>query len=834
MSKFQKIAFGVFVALSLVFAVIGYRSLKNIKQPSVKAITLIPDSCEVLVKFDNYSEFTDELRNKNLLWQDLQFISCFTELAKKFNYFDSLLLSQQNLNELISGNPVYFSLYKNRQFLITANLKELADENMYKDAFAKISASFNSVGLKTEIQSGVIGISNSEEQLKKLFNTKNFKLNNNKNYKIAVEAANYSGTSIYISTGTTLFKNSLSNISIRPDKIILNGIKQNDSTEFVGDIDAAPSKNFDFLYNIPLICNAFEVFVINDAESLFEQDNELDWWANVNEKAMFKAKKQFYNNLNSRIVKVTMPSKDRALILAVSDSVKMAEVLPFLNDTLKSGNKRICRLLKGASSFVGSTFPLIKINELKYFAAFKNYLVFTASESDAEIFVNANDNKSSILENKRFKQFAGKNFDSEFHYLNYKLINASAKDEIIFSDQLKENDLSKLKNISHCSYMAVYKNNFLNYRFNLSYNQENFSDEPNVLWTMKADTTISSKPFLFKNHITKGNEVIFQTIDNRIYLQNATGKNLWKKQINEQIRSEIFIVDAFKNGKYQMLFNSEKYLHLIDRNGNYVQGFPVKLPAKATNKLCLFDYENKNDLRLFIACADNRIYNYDVLGTKHEGFKTMETSAEVILPIKYCKVGLSDYLVTSDTKGKIYAFSRKGDGRIDFKNKLIEDAENFEVESGNLLSNTQIIYFDKKNNLIEKISLADKKEIYKSSESDGRSAYCFGDYDRNKITDVIIACSEKAEVYDLNGSKITGIDILDNINPLEVNFYDLNNQGFISIFDEINSNCLVLNAEQKINKENKSTKPVLICDLFNDGKIYVVSVLNGELKCLKL
>ena len=835
MNKFQKIVFAIFVVLSLSLALFGYYSLKNIKQPSIKALSLIPDNCDALLKFDNYSEFTNSLRNKNLLWQDLQHLSCFEKLEEHLNYFDSIIAANRILSDLILVNPIYLSIYSKNKFLITCNLVELSNEKSFKNSFIKIFNS-NFIPLKTDIQNGVIGISNSEEYLKKLFDPKNSKLKENKNFAFLLNSANYSGVSVYVNNklSSNLISNSYSLLNTKPDRIILNGIKIKDSTEFFGEENAKPLKDFDFLNNIPLICNAFEVFVIEDAEKIFETKTKTDWWDNINKKAMFNAKKQFYNNISESIIKVSMPSKTHALIINISDSIKINEILIYIKDSVKLSNKRINKINKGTLSFTSSTFSLLKLKELNYFVAFKNHLVFTENESDAEIFINAKDNNSSMLENKRFSQFAAKNFDSEFHYLNYKLISSSLKEEIPFGDQLTDSDLNHTKNISHCSYMASYKNNFINYRFNLSYSQENFSDEPNILWTKNADTIINSKPFLFKNHINKGNEIIFQSIDNTIYLQNATGKTLWKKLITEQIRSEVFVVDAFKNEKYQMLFNTDKYIHLIDRNGNYVQGFPLKLPAKATNKLCLFDYENKKELRLFIACSDNKIYNYSIWGTKQEGFKTFETAEEVSLPIKYCKVGLSDYLVTADRKGKIYAFSRRGDGRIDFKNKLVEKAENFEIEPGNLLSNTQIIYYDRKSNLIEKISLTDKKEIYKTSDSDGISIYSFDDFDRNKITDVIISYPDKLEVYDLNGTKIFTKNLTNTINPLTLNFYDLNKNGFVSIFDNINSSSFILNVEQKASKEYKSTQPALICDLFNDGKIYLLIVLEGELKCVKL
>jgi len=840
LSKFQKIFFTLFVVVSLVLGFFGYRALKNSKQPSVKVITLIPDSCDLLLVFDNYTEFSNSLRHKNLLWQDLKGITSLRASEKYFNYFDSVLVANSFLNELVSDHPVYMAAYPGKKFLIAFNLKELSAEKKSSETFVGMASSLASVSLKAEVEGGVVAISNSGDLLKKLFDSKKTSISENKNFILSTNSANYSGTSIYVNetTNSFLIGNSYASISMKPDRIILNGIKTVDSPEFFGEIKSAPQKKMDFIPAIPLICNAFEAFAINNAEEIFSKNIKTDWWTQVNEAAMFNAKKQFYNNISDYIVKITMPSKNQALMMRVSDSLRLREILPYMKDTILVSvflkEKGICGLLKGKESFVNSTFPVLKMNQLNYFVLVNNHLVFTVSENDAEIFANAGINNSSVLGNKKFKQFVSKNFDSEFHYMNYKLINSLSGDEIPFSDLLTSDDAGELKNISHCSFIATYKDNFLNYRFNLSYSQENFNDEPGVLWTLNADTTIITRPFLFKNHITKGNEIVFQTAGNKIYLQNATGKNIWKKQINEQIRSEIFTVDVFKNKKYQLLFNTDNYLHLIDRNGNYVQGYPMKLPAKATNKLCLFDYENKNELRLFIACADKRIYNFSPWGIRQEGFKPLSTANEVTLPIKYCKVGLSDYLVTADVKGHIYAFSRRGDGRIDFRNKLIEDAADFEIEAGNLLSNTQIIYYDNKSHLLEKISLADKKEIYKTSESESKPAYCFHDFDKNKIVDAIIAYPDKLEVYDLNGTKHFSRDLPENGVAGSVNFYNVSNNNYIITFDSINSVSFVNDIEQKTVKEFRSSCETVICDLFNDGKSYLLVVLNGELKCVKL
>jgi hypothetical protein len=834
-SKFQKIAFIVFVFLSAIFTYFAYQTLKSNKRPPIKVLTLIPDGCETLLAFDNYAEFSNSLRNKNLLWQDLKNLKALRQFEAQLDYFDSLLVANDDLSQLLNNNQLFLALYPKNKFLIACNLKELSEEQTYQSELEALKEAFHSRSMKVRVSAGVIALSNSQNLVEEVFSDQVKSLTQNHHFQHLQDAANYSGSSMYINKGSNsfLFGNSYASITLKPDKVILNGLKLVDSTEFFGELHSEPLSNLDFLQHIPLVCNAFEVFTVKNAINTFSRTLKNDWWTEVNNEAMFNAKKEFYNAFSDRMIKISMPSKSTALLITVQDSVKLADALQYMKDSTLYNNK-ICRIAKQSGSFTSSTFPFLKLKEFKYFASFRDYLVLTTNEGDAEIFVNSSANSSSILDNKQFLQFASRNFNSEFHYLNYKLVSALGREEIPFSSLINYADLGKLKNISHCSYSAVYKNKFLNYRFNLSYSQENFTEEPGALWTNNSDTAIISKPFLFKNHINKGNEIVFQTADKNLHLVNATGKTIWKKTISEQIRSEIFTVDAFKNGKYQMLFNTDHFLHLIDRNGNYVQGYPVKLPARATNKLTVFDYEGKNDLRLMIACANEVIYNYSIWGVHHEGYTPYSTDAEVNLPIKYCRIGLSDYLVTADRRGKLYAFSRKGSGRIDFRNKVPEQLADFDVECGNLLANSEIIYYDKTSKEIGKISLSDKKNVLAASETKSASAHCFADIDGNKIVDVVLTYPDKIEAFDLNGTKNFSREITDTMQVSEIGFSIINNNSYLLINELSKAKSLIYDIEQKVMKEFRSGQTPVICNLFNDGKIYLLLVSDGELKCVKL
>jgi hypothetical protein len=725
------------------------------------------------------------------------------------------------------------AIYPKQQFVISCNLKELGDEKKFAELVSKGKTKW--IQLNMKLQRGVIGISNSSQLLDKMYAASTKRLADNKQFSSLKNSVSYSGFNLYLAPKKQFefLSGSYSNISIRPERMILNGVQSENVPGVVAAFDSPSLQNTDFLSRIPLLCNSFRAFAVGNAEKLFAGDQENNWWNSVNEKAMFNARAQFYENVSGLMVDVLMPSGKHAAIVHLKDSARLAELIPFMSDSTASMG-RITSLKKNNYSFTTSTFNGIELKDLSLMVLFGNYAVFASTQNDAEIFVNAAANNSSIMDNRKFRQFISKNFDPEFHYMDYRLLNALSLENVPMHQFLYEEDLDALKNAGHCLYVAVKKNNRVDFRLNLSYSQENFNDEPGILWTVNADTGLVTRPYLFKNHITRANELAYQDENNDLYLQSITGKIIWKKKIAEPVESEIFTVDAFRNGKFQMLFSTANYLHLVDRNGNYVQGYPVKLPAKATNALTVLDYENKNELRLFIACADKRIYNYSIYGIKQEGFKPVLTASEVELPVKYCRVGLSDYLVTADKKGKIYAFSRKGDGRIDFKNKLIEGAEDFEMEQGNLLSNSFIVYYDAAGRLINKVSLSDKKEAYKTPGIGDGAAVCYGDFDRNKTTDVLLASEMNIEAYNFNGTRIFATDAGVSLKPLRLNFWRNGNRTFICSWDRESGMAGVYDVEEKSAREFKTSRPALICDLFNDGKTYLLIVNGSEIKCLKL
>ena len=239
--------------------------------------------------------------------------------------------------------------------------------------------------------------------------------------------------------------------------------------------------------------------------------------------------------------------------------------------------------------------------------------------------------------------------------------------EYLNDDIIKALNLNKgsVRKIQSAGYQLASSNGMIYNSLSIRYKEE-AREESTTEWETLLDTVAAIKPFFFTNHTTGAKEIFIQDFKNNTYLINAAGRVMWKVPLSERIIGNIFMIDYFKNGKYQLLFSGKNYLHLLDRNGNYVERYPVKLRSDASNSLSLFDYDNNLNYRLFIAGDDKMIYSYDKTGSVVKGWKPYRTSGLVKSEIAYYKVSGKDYIVAAD-ENSVYFLDRTGNKRLDLK-----------------------------------------------------------------------------------------------------------------------------------------------------------------------
>jgi hypothetical protein len=229
---------------------------------------------------------------------------------------------------------------------------------------------------------------------------------------------------------------------------------------------------------------------------------------------------------------------------------------------------------------------------------------------------------------------------------------------------LRSNKTSLAK-IQAVGFRLTSSNNMLYNSLSIKFKEE-AREESNTEWETLLDTVAAIKPFFFTNHTTGAKEIFIQDLNNNAYLVNAAGRVLWKVPLRERITGNVYMIDFYRNGKYQILFSGKNYLHLLDRNGNYVERYPVKLRSPATNSLALFDYDNNRNYRLLIAGEDKMVNAYDKNGNTVKGWTPFRTNGTVTSEICWFRVSGKDYIVISD-EASLYFIDRQGNKKISLK-----------------------------------------------------------------------------------------------------------------------------------------------------------------------
>lgn len=342
----------------------------------------------------------------------------------------------------------------------------------------------------------------------------------------------------------------------------------------------------------------------------------------------------------------------------------------------------------------------------------------------------------------------------------------------------------QLKNIKDMLYINGY----------ISFAQE-IKRAPETVWQSRLDNPLRMEPVMVTNHKTKEQELIFQDSKNIVYLVSNAGRILWKLPLEEPILGTIHQVDAYKNNKFQYLFNTNNKLYLIDRNGNQVGKFPVKFRSPATNPIALFDYDNNRNYRIFVSAQDKQTYLYDIEGKLIEGWEAEKNEHEVTQPIQYFTNGSKDYIVYNDGY-RNYILSRRGEVRTlakkNFKkaeNSTLCILENTKKQKCSIVATdeTGLIYFTELDGTVT------TKDFGKFSTDHIFTSY---DIDADDANDFIFIDKGVLTAFDASGDKLFSYDFK-TTDVSQPNFYTFSAKDK-KIGVRAGSNIYLLNSDGSI------------------------------------
>ncbi|MCX7861625.1 MAG: DUF3352 domain-containing protein [Bacteroidales bacterium] len=395
------------------------------------------------------------------------------------------------------------------------------------------------------------------------------------------------------------------------------------------------------------------------------------------------------------------------------------------------------------------TFPVQNVPEIlfgklfrsyqtNYFTYIDNYIIFSSSKESLKRLHYANILKKTLDNDKLYRSYT-EMIELQTNFLCYLDI---AKSQNIVKEVLN----SKLSNVFNVhfdvlrqldaiSFQLTNTNQMLYASLFIRYSPE-IKENTHTVWESKLDTIAMMKPVFVLNHNTQEKEIIVQDLYNNLYLINSSGRILWKNHLPEQIRSDIYQIDMFNNKKLQYLFSTRNYLYVIDRNGEMVYPFPVKLKSPATNGVSIYDWTGKNDIRMYIACRDKNIYSYTLNGTLDKNWKPKPTNHYVYLPIQFAKFEQKEYVFYADSLN-VYVANKQGKPyfikeniAVNKKSYLYFEPKNKETESrfivNDVYGNIHFIYTDGKQ--ATKTFIDEKTEhyfLYNDMDGDGLNEFIF-------------------------------------------------------------------------------------------------------------
>lgn len=445
----------------------------------------------------------------------------------------------------------------------------------------------------------------------------------------------------------------------------------------------------------------------------------------------------------------------------------------------------------------GNAFAEVKSN---FYMIHQNRLIVAKSIDALKFYLRKMNTSVKLVKDKNFIEFA-KSLSSEsniYAYMNFEASKSfflnylnNRNKRIYKKNADKFNKIYALAIQYGVSKHGIFTNICANFNKNTQKKSKN-------AWEVKLDTSFSMKPVIVKNHNTGNNEVLIQDNADKLILISTKGKILWKKQLDGKILGSINQVDRYKNKKIQYLFNTHNKLYLVDRNGKDVEGFPVVLPAPASNACAVFDYDNNLKYRILIAFSDKNTRMYDIEGKKVDGWNCKATEGIVSMPAQHFINAGKDYIIFADFNNT-YIVNRKGEQRIIPKAKFQKNRySTFFFEKGNGANNSRFIidgqgaylYFIFLDGSVKKMNLGNFSDKYR---------FKYIDIDGTGKQQVIVADKTKLYVFNRDKSLRFELEFKGNIGN-SLNTYKFGTTQYIGVAPMGENKIYLINHKGKIVK----------------------------------
>ncbi|MBN8703588.1 MAG: hypothetical protein J0M08_11015 [Bacteroidetes bacterium] len=369
------------------------------------------------------------------------------------------------------------------------------------------------------------------------------------------------------------------------------------------------------------------------------QDNEA-YFKKVKRKTGLDVERLLINEWSSQLAHYSIESKDAEsanyMVLQVKDVDKFVELTTAIVDSLSADSIPKVDTIhyqtypiysfplpEYFNYYLQSSVPNFKCN---YFTVISNeYVVFSASIDNLKNCIESYVASETFVGTYYYKNYFSKKYNSDCNFLTY-------YSSAFFIDKLKTStvlnyatNVTKAEPLLKEFYPLAFQfsnTSKLMYSYAAIGLKDSLAQTIDEYWKINFDTTITKKPVAIYNHSDKREDVFVQDNANKIYWVNCTGEIAWQMQLKDSIVGNVIQIDAYKNNKLQLLFATKNEIHLIDKNGNYLKGYPFKV--KSTIVSNLITYNKKRETLIGFVNSQNELQSFKISSVaieKHQSAK---------------------------------------------------------------------------------------------------------------------------------------------------------------------------------------------------------------------
>lgn len=473
---------------------------------------------------------------------------------------------------------------------------------------------------------------------------------------------------------------------------------------------------------------------------------------------------------------------------------------------------------------LGDPFQNIKEN---YFTQIDDYIVFANTPATLQWTIDQIQKTLTLTNDPHYQSFANRvsNESNLYLYSNIaqspniysNLVNTNIKSQINLNKEWVQKFQVFSTQISYESDDLYYINSYIKYN-------PVYKKESNSLWETQIQSPSKFKPKFVLNHYTQAKEIFTQDTNNIIYLIDNKGNILWNRQIDGPIISKVKQIDALKNNKLQLAFNTASSIYVIDRNGNDLKHFPISLSSPSSTSMTIADYDKNLNYRFLIPSIDGNIYNYGIDGNLVTGWDYKKNGATVVHPLTHFKIKAKDYILVTYSDGSNQALDRKGHIRINLKSKFnfkLISAPYIQVNSD--LKNSYLIGVTQENEVV-KINFNDQKSRLFSIKQDSVINVSFKNVDDDGSIEIIFNSPHIVSAFKNDGNKVFQ---LKTVAPMSYSsyIYRFNNKYLIGYSSSENNEIYLsdFNGHLIHSFPLKGATPFSISDINNDGRFNLVT-----------